>query len=284
MRIKITTSLRLILLVALCYAIFSQIAAHTQYPPPGKMIDIGGARVYLDCMGTGPTTVMILGAGYSFDWSLVQPEVAKFTQACTYDPPGGVWSDPNPNPSPTCDGWIGEIHSMLQHAGISGPLVLVGHSIGATLARLYTARFPDKVQGLVLSDYAGSYRMTNAEALIRADEGSLQRLPPLAQAMHHWAVSRGGVPVSKGFIECIAEAAKTTIYLGKKPVVVVSNPYIAESEDYRRVQADLLALSQNSKAMIAPHSGHGIPMEDPGVLIGAIGKVIYAAQTKSALR
>jgi hypothetical protein len=53
---------------------------------------------------------------------------------------------------------------------------------------------------------------------------------------------------------------------------------------YRRVQADLLALSQNSKAMIAPHSGHGIPMEDPGVLIGAIGKVIYAAQTKSALR
>jgi pimeloyl-ACP methyl ester carboxylesterase len=208
MSIKITTSLRLILLVVLCYAMFEQIAAHTQYPPPGKMIDIG--RVHLNCMGTGPTTVMILGAGYSFDWSLVQPEVAKFTQVCMYDPPGSVSSDPNPNPSPTCDGWIGEIHSMLQHAGISGPLVLVGHSIGATVARLYTARFPDNVQGLVLSHYAGSDRMTNAEALIRADEGSLQWLPPLAQAMHHWAVSREGVPVSKGFIEFIAEAAKTT--------------------------------------------------------------------------
>lgn len=252
------------------------------------MIDIGGARVHLNCMGTGPITVMVLGAGYSFDWSLVQPEAAKFTRVCTYDPFGSVWSDPNPNPSPTCDGWIGEIHSMLQHAGILGPLVLVGHSIGATLARLYTARFPDSIQGLVLSDYAGGYRMTNAEALIRADKGSLQRLPPLAQSMHRWAVSRGGVSdqlaVPKVFFECIAEAARTTIYLGRKPVVVVSNPYIAESEDYQRVQADLLALSQNTKAMIAPHSGHGIPMEDPGVLIGAIGKVIYAAQTKSALR
>jgi pimeloyl-ACP methyl ester carboxylesterase len=290
MGIKIKTSSLLILLVALCLAMFSQPAAQRQYTPPGKMIDIGGARVHLNCMGTGPIIVMILGAGYSFDWSLVQPEAAKFTRVCTYDPPGSVWSDPKPSPtpSPTCDGWIGDIHSMLQHAGTSGPLVLVGHSIGATLARLYTARFPDSVQGLVLSDYAGAYRMTNADAVIRADGGSLQRLPPLAQAMHRWAESRGGVPaqmaVPKVFFECIAEAAKTTIYLGNKPVVVVSDPYIAESEDYRRVQADLLALSQNSKAMIAPHSGHGIPMEDPGVLIGAIGKVIYAAQTKSALR
>ena len=86
------------------------------------------------------------------------------------------------------------------------------------------------------------------------------------------------------FSECIAEAAKTGVHLGNKPLVVVSDPYIAGSEDYRRVQADLLALSRNSKAMLASHSGHGIPMEDPGVLIGAIGEVIYAAQTKSALR
>lgn len=265
---------------------FSQTAAETQYPPPGKMIDIGGVRVHLNCMGTGPITVVILGAGYSFDWSLVQPEVAKFTRVCTYDPTGSVWSDPNP--SPTCDGRIDEIHSMLQHAGISGALVPVGHSIGSALARLYTARFPNSVQGPVLSDYAGRYRMTNGEEMIRADEGSLQRLPPLAQAMHRWVESRAGSPdqmaVRKFFDGCIAEAAKATIYLGPKPLVVVANPYIAGSEDYRRVQADLLALSHNSKAMIALHSGHGIPMEDPEVLVEAIRAVVSAAQSNTALR
>src|SRR5262249_37254269 len=152
------------------------------------------------------------------------------------------------------------IHSMLQHAGISGPLLPVGHSIGAVLARLYTFRFPNSVQGLVLSDYAGSYRLTNGEEMIRADEGSLERLPPLAREMHRWAESRAGtqdrMAARKLFDGCIADAAKTTMDLGHKPLVVVANPYIAGSEGYRRVQADLLALSHNSKAAIAPHSGH----------------------------
>lgn len=250
------------------------------------MIDIGGARVHLNCMGTGPLTVMIVGAGYSFDWSLVQPEVAKFTRVCTYDPTCSVLSDPNP--SLTCDGCIAEIHSMLQHAGISGPLVLVGHSIGAVFARLYTARFPNSVQGLVLSDYAGGYRITNGEAMIRADQQGLQRLPPSAQAMHRWANSRSGsadrFATRKLFDGCIADAAKTTIYMGHKPLIVVANRYMAESDDYRRVQADLLALSRNSKAMIAPHSGHGIPMEDPEVLVQAIKEVVSAAQSNTTMR
>ena len=90
--------------------------------------------------------------------------------------------------------------------------------------------------------------------------------------------------VRKFFDGCIAEAAKATIYLGHKPLVVVANPYVAGSEDYRRVQADLLALSHNSKAMIAPHSGHGIPMEDRDVLVQAIRAVISAAQRNTALR
>jgi pimeloyl-ACP methyl ester carboxylesterase len=250
------------------------------------MIDIGGARVHLNCTGSSPITVMIVGAGYSFDWSLVQPEVAKFASVCTYDPTGSVWNDPNP--TPTCDGRIGEIHSTLQHAGISGPLVLVGHSIGAVFARLYTARFPNSVQGLVLSDYAGTYRMTNGQGIYRSDDQSLQRLPPLPQDMHRWADSRPGasnrIADRKFFDGCIADAARTSIYLRHKPLIAVANPYLAGSDDYQRVQADLLALSRNSKAMIAPHSGHGIPMEDPEVLVQAIREVFSAAQSNTALR
>ena len=215
--------MRITLILAVCFLcspVFSQSASQSPYPPPGKMIDIGGARIHLNCTGAGPITVMIMGAGSSYDWSLVQPEVAKFTRVCTYDARGGVWSDPNP--APTCDGWVAEIHTMLQRAGITGPIVPVGHSIGSVIARLYTATFPNRVQGLVLSDYAGAYRITNGDAMMRADEGGLQQLPPFAQAMHRWAQSQ---PVAadqaashKLFDACIAQAAKTTIYMGHKPV------------------------------------------------------------------
>src|SRR5262245_42138478 len=55
---------------------------HSPPPPPGKLVDVGGYRVHLFCTGTGSPTVVIVGAGYSFDWGLVQPEVARFTQVC----------------------------------------------------------------------------------------------------------------------------------------------------------------------------------------------------------
>jgi pimeloyl-ACP methyl ester carboxylesterase len=280
---------RITLIIALwflCLRAFSQTAAQPPYPPPGKMIDIGGVRVHLNCTGAGPITVMIMGAGSSYDWSLVQPEVAKFTRVCTYDPPGGVWSDPSP--APTCDGWVAQIHSLLQRAGISGPIVPVGHSIGSVIARLYAATFPNSVQGLILSDYAGAYRFPNGEEMMRADEGSLERLPSFAQAMHRWAQSQAGnadpAATRKLFDGCIAEAAKTTIYMGHKPVVVVSNSYMAKSEDYQRVQTELLALSLNSKAMIAPHSGHSIPAKDPEVLVQAIREVVSSARSNTKLR
>src|SRR5437870_10242016 len=69
-------------------------------PPPGKLVDIGGYRLHVDCTGRGgPTVVLEAGAGdFSFDWSLVQPEVARFTRVCSYDRAGSAWSDPGPVP------------------------------------------------------------------------------------------------------------------------------------------------------------------------------------------
>jgi len=58
-------------------AIFGQTPTTTSSTPApiGKLIDVGGYRVHLYCTGTGSPTAVILGAGFSFDWGLVQPEV-----------------------------------------------------------------------------------------------------------------------------------------------------------------------------------------------------------------
>src|ERR1700719_1625095 len=113
----------------------ASIPADQNPPPPlGKLVDVGGYRVHLYCTGAGSPTVVIVGAGFSFDWGLIQPEVATMTQVCSYDHSGSVWSDDGPTDS--CALRVREIHDALKNAGIKGPYVIVGHSLGALVARL----------------------------------------------------------------------------------------------------------------------------------------------------
>ena len=58
--------------------------------PLGKLVDIGGHTVHINCTGRGTPTVVIENGfqEYSFDWILVQNEVSKFTRICTYDRAG----------------------------------------------------------------------------------------------------------------------------------------------------------------------------------------------------
>lgn len=67
---------------------------------PGKMIDIGGYRLYLNCQGTGlPTVILDYGfGGVSSEWSSVQPEVSRFTGVCSYDRAYDGFSDNGPIP------------------------------------------------------------------------------------------------------------------------------------------------------------------------------------------
>src|SRR5947209_8481897 len=65
------------------------------YPAPGRLIDVGGYRLHIQCAGTGSLTVVLdagLG-GMSLDWSLVQAELGKTTRVCAYDRAGMGWSD-----------------------------------------------------------------------------------------------------------------------------------------------------------------------------------------------
>src|SRR6266576_2740940 len=149
----------------------AQTVGTDQNPPAplGKLVDVGGYRVHLYCTGTGSPTVVIVGAGFSFNWGLVQPEVATFTQVCSYDHSGIGWSDDGPKDS--CALRVSEVHTALKNAGIKGPYVLVGHSLGALVARLYAGQYPDDVAGMVFVDHA-----------MAIPEGMLMLPPPPSDA------------------------------------------------------------------------------------------------------
>jgi pimeloyl-ACP methyl ester carboxylesterase len=123
------------------------------HPPPGTLVDVGGYRLHVHCQGKGdPTVVMLAGGGdFSFDWGLVQPRIAQFARACSYDRAGLAWSDLGPTPR-TMRQDAHELHLLLEKSGIKAPFVLVGHSVGGLIARVYAERYPGEVAGMVLVD------------------------------------------------------------------------------------------------------------------------------------
>src|SRR5690606_34429958 len=123
------------------------------YPPPGQMIDVGGHHLHVDCQGEGdPTVVLEAGmSGWSTDWVLVQPEVAKTTRVCAYDRAGYGWSETGPRPRDS-EQVATELHALLSEAGVTGDLILVGHSLGGLYTQYYARRYPEQVAGIVLVD------------------------------------------------------------------------------------------------------------------------------------
>src|SRR5215510_15566103 len=124
------------------------------FPPPGKLIDVGGWRLHLNCTGevraSQPTVILEAGMGdFSAEWSLVQPGVAKFARVCSYDRAGDGWSDWGPIPR-TLHQVVYELHTLLDRAGVKPPFVLVGHSYGGWVVRLYASIYPTEVAGMVL--------------------------------------------------------------------------------------------------------------------------------------
>jgi pimeloyl-ACP methyl ester carboxylesterase len=138
------------------------------------LVDIGGRSLYLECHGTGSPTVVLVAGGRSSAryWSddllhpeaprrMVLPGVAEFTRVCAYDRPG-TYAEINGEIIPsrsdaitqprTVPEMADELHALLQAAGVRGPYVLAGHSMGGFMARFYAATYPDEVVGLVLVD------------------------------------------------------------------------------------------------------------------------------------
>src|SRR3984957_2124409 len=88
------------------------------YKRPGRMIDIGGRELYLNCSGKGSPTIVLVAGGdaFSIDWALVQPRVAGNTRVCSYDRAGLGWSDFGPADE-TVEQTVSDFHSLLQAAG-----------------------------------------------------------------------------------------------------------------------------------------------------------------------
>lgn len=230
-----TSSLEMILgalVIAICAPLVPTLTSAASAPTaPGKLVDLGGHKLHVNCIGSGsPTVVIEVGLGdFSFDWILVQERVGKSARICAYDRAGYAWSDPGPKPRTFAQINL-ELHDALSKLGERGPFVLVGHSFGGPVIRNYAATYPSEVAGMVLVDAAFEgqrvgiggnktvklgtdargvaippphEQMTDADVPAARNsvdprparnlDAMYNVLPPLAQAMQLWADALPGI-------------------------------------------------------------------------------------------
>lgn len=119
-----------------------------RFPAPGCRVQ----GLHVHCSGTGAPVVLEAGiAASSVGWAKVQPEIARFARVCSYDRAGLAWSQ-RAKIARSPEQFVHEMRTVVEHAGV--PAVLVGHSFGGLLVRLYAAAYPEHVAGLVLVDPA----------------------------------------------------------------------------------------------------------------------------------
>jgi pimeloyl-ACP methyl ester carboxylesterase len=163
--------------------------------PVGRLIDLGGHRLHMNCTGRGrPTVVIETGLGdFSFDWILVQRRLESTLRVCTCDRAGYAWSDPGPQPR-TFDQLNLELHDALARAGERGPFVLVGHSFGGGPVRSFALRYPTEVAGLVLVEIVSEqqYIPMGRHAGRIGDDAKGRAIPPPHEDMPASRAPAGG--------------------------------------------------------------------------------------------
>ena len=283
-------------------------------PMAGKLVDVGGFKMHIDCSGQGsPAVILDSGLGDSYtSWYKVQPLIARFTRVCSYDRAGIGYSDASSRPR-TSKVIAEELHTLLQAAGIAPPYVLVGHSMGGYDVRLYASLYRAEVTGMVLVDSAHPEQGKRLPGFNDADARVIRRLefmeftmplglprvcgfcsgdPTVRAAECNFHTLREKVAEEKALSESASQAAVTGS-LGYLPLAVLSHdpdkqvPGVpldvmkpAETA-WNQMQEELAHLSTRGSRTIAKNSSHYIQLDRPDLVVEVVHTVLDQARAGS---
>jgi pimeloyl-ACP methyl ester carboxylesterase len=278
-----------VVILGAVYEARSEAIDSQRYPAPGRLVDVGGHRLHVQCEGIGSPTVVLeaaLGAG-SASWAWIQRDVAQVTRVCAYDRAGEGWSDLGREPRDAVH-VASELRVLLEQAEIQGPYVLVGHSFGGLYVRAFADQSPDDVSGMVLID------ASHPDQWLRTEDGrTAQRANEQSAAIAPW-LARVGLLRATGFVaidpdlpaqqqaEIRAFTSSSRLWtsysavfraidqtmdqvrnsrpLGNRPLVVVTateHGFSAETERlHQSLQAELVSLSARAVHRVVSGATH----------------------------
>jgi pimeloyl-ACP methyl ester carboxylesterase len=242
-------------------------------------VTVNGPSLRMLAAGQGtPTVVFEAGAGGPLEaWCRIQGAVAEFARTISYDRAGNGLSSKGALPR---DGRniATELHAALQSAGVPPPYVLVGHSLGGPYIRVFAGMYPDEVAGMVLVDPTQEDLIAWAKARDPKPENTKKFRPedevdcaPLTFNQVRQSQLPTGIPI--------------ILIAGMGPRVVptflpnaLKEEAAKDREDvYRaklRFYQDWLRNIPNGRLVITEDSGHGIPFEEPQLVIDAVREIV----------
>lgn len=293
-------------------------------PVPGEFYSVNGYSMHLYCAGAGsPAIILETGRGGDWtDWGTIQPELQKVTRVCSYDRAGLGWSEPRPGPRDAAAA-AEQLRALLTAAGIHGPMVLMGRSIGALYLRVYLDRYPQGVVGLVLVDGSvpeqngiltplyGSHSQFARQLFwgqVRATVGITRLLGKCGTggegAYRQWSKANDACFTTAlttdrreydAFSSSCAEAQRTRPF-GDLPILIFSqDPAVRTSETslqfqakiseiWNALQENLKHLSTRSRRIIARGSRHNIPSFRPELVIREVAQFILEIRGTTPVR
>jgi pimeloyl-ACP methyl ester carboxylesterase len=279
---------------------------------PGKLYDVGGHRLHLDCRGHGgPTVVLSNGlGGVSAGWARITGPVAATTRVCAFDRAGQGWSDDAASPQDGVES-AEDLHTLLAAAGEHGPYVLVGHSTGGTYAMTYAARHPEQVAGLVLLDSSSPEQFTRMPAFPR-QYAMMRRgyalMPTLSRlGLGHLVPATSHLPAADAakvtaitstsqyyrnqrdevavIPEVFAQAQALTTLDDRPLAVLTASENSVGNDGWAGAQDQLAALSTNSvhRTVDSTHTGLLEDVRPAAASVRAITEVISSVRTSTPL-
>lgn len=224
----------------------------------GKKVDMGGWALYIQCQGSGSPTV-VLDAGLDDGhviWKRIEPVLARKTRTCSYDRSGVGDSDIRPSEPAvvSAEQVVDELHELLAKAEVDGPHVLVAHSLGGLNARLYAARHPDDLAGIVFVDPTSPNYFEDGSA--------------------------GPEALGAAISYRTAFATTRSVELGDRPVIVLVS---AQQRAISVVEAGQLARRSSNGRLVRTDTGHSIHLVLPKLVVEATNLVVESARSDSSL-
>jgi pimeloyl-ACP methyl ester carboxylesterase len=291
---------------------------HERFPPPGKLIDIGGRRLHLRCVGEGSPTVMLEagGTGDSQQYAVLLGQLAPLTRVCAYDRAGMGWSDPSPL-SLTARALANDLDALLTRAALPPPYVLVARSGGGPTVELYAREHADTVKGLLFLDAIDGSAIDALSAAVK----KMTRLACAGRLLAHLGVLRlfdlrhqrghgrneldaaltyrtdawdAVCSLVRSSPESAAQLRNARPLSREMPLVVVRHERVGDLpvEDpayaatlepiWQAEQAKLAACSSRGRLIVATGSGHHVADERPELVLDELRTLVGVVRRSAA--
>ena len=235
----------------------------------------GGADVVVRCLGIRdrgkPLVVLEAGGGDGLSsWSTVQSPIAEFARVCAYDRPTLIRGTVGPRAGSSPDQVVQTLRDVLSALGERPPYIMVGHSIGGMIVRLYAMKYPAEVSGMILVDSSHEDQLTRFEAVD----------PETARQLR--SPGRTDAPD----LAALSDALNAYRWHSAIPLVVLTHGRMPVAPAGREAQTDglekawldlqreLATRSPVATHVIATRSGHYIHRDEPSLVIDAVRQVV----------